>query len=115
MSNPERLIRSIIGDTGSSIYPLACAAEIVGREFFDSHTPLEDVKPGQVYTQVSKEMGISFDAASKRIQRMANFCWECMLKREWSSTLAGRWQTVPAPAVSRDIWPFTPAVTRLIM
>ena len=67
MSNPERLIRSIIGDTGSSIYPLACAAEIVGREFFDSHTPLEDVKPGQVYTQVSKEMGISFDAASKRI------------------------------------------------
>ncbi|MCI9349993.1 MAG: hypothetical protein HFF83_12345 [Oscillibacter sp.] len=90
MLNPERLIRSIIGDTGSSIYPLACAAEIVGREFFDSHTPLEDVKPGQVYTQVSKEMGISFDAASKRIQRMANFCWECMLKRELVEQYIGR-------------------------
>lgn len=90
MLNPERLIRSIIGNTGSSIYPLACAAEIVGREFFDSHTPLEDVKPGQVYTQVSKELGISFDAASKRIQRMAGVCWECMLERNLVELYIGR-------------------------
>lgn len=90
MSNPERLIRSIIGDTGSSIYPLACAAEIVGKEFFDSHTPLEDVEPRLVYTKVSKEMGISFDAASRRIQRMANTCWERMKERNLVERYIGR-------------------------
>lgn len=81
MTNPERLIRSIVGDIRPNIYPFACASEITGCLFFTCHIPLEDIHAKQVYPLVAERLGLSSCAASRRIQRLARICWDCMLDK----------------------------------
>ena len=90
VTNPERLIRSIMRDVRACIYPLACASEIAGNLFFTCHMPLEDIRAKQVYPLVSEQMGLSLSAASRRVQRLAHRCWNCMVERDLVFAYIGR-------------------------
>lgn len=90
MTDIECLIRSIAGGIRPNMAPLICTAEIVGDLFFARHIPLEDIRAKQVYPLVSQRMGLSLCAASRRIQRLAHICWDCMREKDLILPYIGR-------------------------
>lgn len=118
MTKTETVLRSIFGSCRSDIRPLAYAVDIAIELMFVQGIPMDDILvTNDIYPDVAKRIRKksgahpSAKSASRRIERLANKCWDAMVSRDlvwWSSTSARPWRISGHPGTSSSIWPFTP-------
>lgn len=88
MVKTEAVIRSILGAVRADIRPLACAVDIAADLMFTQHICMDDIRIGQVYQEAAgripnrKGKPSSPGAVSRRIQRLANQCWDALVARD---------------------------------
>ena len=89
MTKTEAVIRSIIGAAGADIRPLAYAVDIAIDLMFVQKIPMDDIRvTDDVYPETAKlvknRYGISpsVKTVSRRIERLANLCWDALVARD---------------------------------
>jgi len=89
MTKTEAVIRSIIGAVGMDIRPLAYSVDIAIDLMFVQGVPMDDILVTEdIYPEVAKLVKNrkgkipSFRAISKRIQRLANLCWDTLVAKD---------------------------------
>ena len=89
MTKSETVIRSILGATRSDIRPLACAVDIAVRLMFLERIPMDDIRVTEdIYPEAAARMHDRFGRApslktiSRRIERLANLCWDTLAARD---------------------------------
>lgn len=79
MTKSELLIRSITGPVKMDIRLFAFSVEIAEHMLFTKKIPLEQLQVTvDIYPQAAKQFSKSLDAAERQIERLGNFCWDCM-------------------------------------
>lgn len=96
--NFELVIRSIIGPAGIDIRPLAYAVELTGRLLFDEKVAIDDIKVTKdVYLDVARRLGKKRGAVSRRIERLANYCWDKGDRDRLEQIIGRRLRCCPPP------------------
>ena len=88
MTKTETVLRSIFGSCRSDIRPLAYAVDIAIELMFVQGIPMDDILvTNDIYPDVAKRIRKksgahpSAKSASRRIERLANKCWDAMVSR----------------------------------
>ncbi len=88
MTKTEAVIRSIMGVTRADIRPLAYAVDIAAELMFVRKISMDDLfVTNHIYPDAAKRLrqtlGISSSpkAVSRRIERLANRCWENLVSK----------------------------------
>lgn len=89
MANTAVVLRSIFGAVRTDIRPLIYAVDVVIDLIFSQGTAMDDIfVTNEVYPEVaallSSQSGIRVSAstASRRVERLANKCWDTLKGRE---------------------------------
>lgn len=89
MTKSETVIRSILGAVGMNVRPLSCAVDVVIDLMFVQRIPMDDIYvTDDVYPEVAKLVKDrhgkipSVKTISKRIERLANLCWDTLVTRD---------------------------------
>ena len=89
MTKAEAVIRSILGPVKWNIRPLACAVDVAIELMFVRKIPMDDIYvTDDIYPEVAKRFTgrsgapSSVKTISKRIERLANLCWDTLVDRE---------------------------------
>lgn len=89
MTKSETVIRSILGAVRSDIRPLAYAVDIAIQLMFHDGIPMDDIYvTDDIYPDVAKLVKdrrgkpSSAKTVSRRIERLANRCWDTLVERE---------------------------------
>ena len=89
MTKTETVLRSIFGSCRSDIRPLAYAVDIAIDLMFVQCIPMDDIMvTNDIYPDVAKRIRKksgahpSAKSASRRIERLANKCWDAMVSRD---------------------------------
>ena len=89
MSKAELLIRYILGPVRINIRPLVCAVEHTIVLLFVKKIPMDDILVTKdIYPEVARMLGRqgctarSVSAVARRIERLANLCWEALASRD---------------------------------
>ena len=82
MTKTEAVIRSILGAAGPDIRPLAYAVDAAITLMFVQKIPMDDIYP-HVAKLVRNRRGMpsSPKTVSRRIERLANLCWDTLVSR----------------------------------
>ena len=82
VTKTEAVIRSILGAAGPDIRPLAYAVDAAITLMFVQKIPMDDIYP-HVAKLVRNRRGIpsSPKTVSRRIERLANLCWDALVSR----------------------------------
>lgn len=96
MTKTEVLIRSILGAVRMDIRPLAYAVDVAVDLMFVQKIPMEDIfVTRDIYPEVAVRMqkepqGVPSNAAvARRIERLANECWDTLVARGLVMTYIG--------------------------
>ena len=88
MTNIEAVIRSILGAAKVDIRPLAYSVDIAIHLIFFERIPMDDIYvTDDIYSQVAKLVKnrrgrpSTPKAVSRRIERLANLCWDTLVAR----------------------------------
>ena len=88
MTKTEAVIRSIMGVTRADIRPLAYAVDIAAELMFVHKISMDDLfVTDHIYPDVAKRLrqtlgtSTSSKAVSRRIERLANRCWENLVSK----------------------------------
>ena len=88
MTKTEAVIRSILGAAKPDIRPLAYAVDAAMNLMFVRKIPMDDIYvTDDIYPDVAKlvnnrrENPASPGAVSRRIERLANLCWDMLVER----------------------------------
>jgi len=89
MTKTEAVIRSILGAVRADIRPLAYAVDIAINRMFIQKIPMDDIYvTDDIYPDVAKFVKnrrgkpSSPETVSRRIERMANLCWDTLVERD---------------------------------
>ena len=82
MTKTEAVIRLILGAAGPDIRPLAYAVDAAITLMFVQKIPMDDIYP-HVAKLVRNRRGMpsSPKTVSRRIERLANLCWDTLVSR----------------------------------
>ena len=76
MTKSELLLRSILGPV------LAYAVDIAGELLFVRRIPMDDIRVTKdVYPWVAQQINRTPGAVSRRVERLANLCWDTLVER----------------------------------
>lgn len=102
MTKSEQLIRSILGPIRSDIRPLSYAVEIAEELLFVQKIPMDDIRVTEsIYPAVAEMIERSSGTVARRVERLANFCWDALVERKLVEQYIGEAiQKIRAP---RDI------------
>lgn len=96
MTKSEAVIRSILGATGRDIRPLARAVDIACDLMFVKNIPMDDIAVTcDIYPAVAQMLHdrrgqrVSVKAATRRIERLANLCWNSLVDRGMADEFLG--------------------------
>ena len=88
MTKTEAVIRSILGAARVDIRPLAYSVDIAIHLIFFERIPMDDIYvTDDIYSQVAKLVKnrrgrpSTPKAVSRRIERLANLCWDTLVAR----------------------------------
>lgn len=88
MTKTETVIRSILGAVKSDVRPLAYAVDITINLMFTEKVPMDDIYvTDDIYPEVAKLVktrygkSSSTKTVSRRIERLANLCWDALVAR----------------------------------
>ena len=88
MTKTEAVIRSILGAAKVDIRPLAYSVDIAIHLIFFERIPMDDIYvTDDIYSQVAKLVKnrrgrpSTPKAVSRRIERLANLCWDTLVAR----------------------------------
>ena len=88
MTKTEAVIRSILGAARSDIRPLAYAVDAAISLMFVQKIPMDDIYvTDDIYPDVAKLVRNRFgrpsspETVSRRIERLANLCWDTLVER----------------------------------
>lgn len=88
MTKTEAVIRSIFGAARSDIRPLAYAVDAAISLMFVQKIPMDDIYvTDDIYPDVAKLVRNRFgrpsspETVSRRIERLANLCWDTLVER----------------------------------
>lgn len=96
--NAEMVIRSLVGPAGRDIRPLAYAVELVGDLLFERKVAMDDILVTKdIYPDVAKRLRKKPGAVSRRIERLANFCWERGEEDRLAQVIGRRLKACPPP------------------
>lgn len=91
ITGSEALVRSILGSARPDIRPLACAVDVVRELLFDKGVPMDDILVTKdVYPVVAKRLSKEPGAVTRRIERLANLCWDAISTKELTKKYIGR-------------------------
>lgn len=77
MTNPEALVRSVLGPCRRGIAPFTCAIECVIERSFVVGTPMEDILiTKDIYPRVAEMLHMRPTSAARQIERISNACWD---------------------------------------
>ena len=77
MTREEAVIRDIIGPERVDIRPLAGAVAEMEHTLFTRRIAMDDVLVTKhIYPEVAKRMELGPSSAARRIERLANRCWD---------------------------------------
>lgn len=77
MTKTESIIRSILGPIGTDIRPLAYAVDLTSDLIFNQKIPIDELRVTKdIYPVVAVRLGKSSGAVAKKIERLANLCWD---------------------------------------
>lgn len=98
MTKTEALVRSVLGPSGGDIRPLALAADLFAQRMFVDNIPMDDVHVTKhIYPYVAKLLRKRADTTTRRVERLANRCWD-IGDRERLNQIAGKpLRMCPAP------------------
>ena len=89
MTKTEAVIRSILGAARADIRPLAYAVDAAMNLMFVRKIPMDDIHvTDDIYSDVAKLVNdrcgnpASPEAVSRRIERLANLCWDMLVERD---------------------------------
>ena len=83
MTKSEQLIRSILGPIRSDIRPLSYAVEIAEELLFEQKIPMDDIRVTErIYPAVAGQIARSTGTVARRVERLANLCWDALVERE---------------------------------
>lgn len=89
MTNTEAVIRSILGAARPDIRPLAYAVDSAMNLMFVQKIPMDDIYvTDDIYPDVAKLVKnrrgkpSSPETVSRRIERLANLCWDTLVARD---------------------------------
>ena len=89
MEKSEAVIRSILGAVGADVRPLAYAVDIAVRLMFLERIPMDDIRVTEdIYPEAAARIHDRFGRApslktiSRRIERLANLCWDTLAARD---------------------------------
>lgn len=86
----ETLIRSILGPIRPDVRPLAEAVDLVRKLLFTDGIPMDDIHVTKmVYPPVAKRLHMKPSSLARRIERLANRCWDTMRERDLSEQYIG--------------------------
>ena len=98
MTNPEILIRSLIGPVRSDIRTTAYAVNITATFLFAYQIPMDHILVTKdIYPEVAKKLGKSECAVSRKIQRIANLCWDAGDSELLRQIIGKQLHTAPSP------------------
>lgn len=105
MTKTEAVIRSILGTARPDIRPLAHAVDIAIDLMFIQKIPMDDIYvTDDIYPNVAKLVtnrrgkSSTAKAVSRRIERLANLCWDTLVARNLvQEYLGASLQTIRAP------------------
>jgi len=101
MTRSEALVRSVLGPCRRGIRPFVCAIDRTIEHSFAINSPIEDLQVSKVvYTEVARHLNISWGAATRQIERIANDCW-ARGNRERLNEIFGR--PLPSRPPPRDM------------
>ncbi len=90
MTKSERLLRSILGPVRADVRPLAYAVDIAGELLFERHIPMDDIRVTKdVYPWVAEQINRSPGAVTRRVERLANLCWDTLMERNLVAAYIG--------------------------
>lgn len=88
MTKTESTIRFLFGASRKDIRPLVHAVDITIKLMFSQGIPMDDIRVTHaVYPQVAKRLKTRSGASpsakttARRIQRLANACWDALVER----------------------------------
>lgn len=82
MTKSEQLIRSILGPVRADIRPLACAVDAAEELLFYKDISMDDIHVTEmVYPAVAGQIKRTPSTASRRVERLANLCWDTLVER----------------------------------
>ena len=91
MTKTESTIRFLFGASRKDIRPLVHAVDITIKLMFSQGIPMDDIRVTHaVYPQVAKRLKTRSGASpsakttARRIQRLANACWDALVERNLS-------------------------------
>ena len=89
MTKTEAVIRSIFGAVGMDLRPLAYAVDIAIDLMFCQGIPMDEIYvTDDIYPDVAKQLKRrsgtvpSSKTVSRRIERLANLCWDTLVARD---------------------------------
>ena len=89
MTKTEAVIRSILGAAGPDIRPLVHAVDIAIDLLFTQGIPMDDIHvTDDIYPAAARLVKdrrgnpASPEAVSRRIERLANLCWDTLVSRK---------------------------------
>lgn len=89
MTKSESVIRSILGAVGMNVRPLSCAVDVAIDLLFVQHISMDDIYVTvAIYPEVAKLVKDrhgkipTAKTLSKRIERLANLCWDTLVTRD---------------------------------
>ena len=89
MTGTEAVIRSILGAVRADIRPLAYAVDLAADLMFAKGISMDEIRvTDDIYPEVAKLVRnrrgdpSSLKAVSRRIERLANSCWDALVERD---------------------------------
>ncbi len=91
MTESEALIRSILGAVRHDVRPLAAAIDAVRKILFVKQTSMDDILVTKdVYHTVAKKLSGKPVSMARRIERLANLCWDEMVANNLVAKYIGK-------------------------
>lgn len=82
MTKTEAIIRSILGPVRGDIRPLVCSVDRTAHLLFVQRVPMDDILvTKEVYPIVAQQLSKTPGAISRKVERLANACWDALVTR----------------------------------
>ena len=79
MTKTEAIIRSILGPVRLDIRPLAHAVDLAIDILFTQKIAMDDIRVTKdIYPVVAKQLKKKTGAVSRKVERLANLCWDVL-------------------------------------